>query len=111
MVNLPFADRVEAGRLLARELKARKIVQRGDAAVVLALTRGGVPVGFEVADRLQLPLDIVIARKPGVPWQPELAMGAITDTAHVLDDRMIGQLGISGDEVEDTIEREQAEMK
>ncbi len=111
MVSLPFADRMEAGHLLARALNSRKIAQPGDPAVVLALTRGGVPVGFEVADRLRLPLDIVVARKLGVPWQPELAMGAITDGAQVLDAPMIRQLGISDEQVEDTIEREQAEMR
>lgn len=60
MVYLPFADRQEAGRLLAEELSLRKV---GKVAIVLALTRGGVPVGYEVADRLQLPLDVIVVRK------------------------------------------------
>jgi predicted phosphoribosyltransferase len=108
MVQLPFADRVEAGRLLAAELSLRKIARD---AVILALTRGGVPVGFAVADRLHLPLDIIVARKIGVPWQPELAMGAIAGTAQFLDDRMIQGLGISDEDVEQIVAREQAEMK
>jgi putative phosphoribosyl transferase len=107
MVHLPFADRLEAGRLLAGEISLRKL----NSNAVLALTRGGIPVGFEVADRLHLPLDAMVVRKLGVPWQPELAMGAITSRARILDNRMIQQLGISADEVEDVIAREQAEMK
>ena len=98
MVHLPFADRVEAGRLLAKELYSRKIGLLR-SAVVLAVTRGGVPVGFEVADRLHLPLDIVVARKLSVPWQPELAMGAIAGDSPILDDAMIRQLGISPEDV------------
>jgi len=65
MVHLPFADRLEAGRLLADQLSFHKVP--GDA-VVLALPRGGVPVGFAIAERLHLPLDVLIARKLGVPW-------------------------------------------
>ena len=108
MVHLPFADRVEAGRLLARELSLHKL---GQDAVVLALVRGGVPVGFAVADRLHLPLDVIVPRKLGVPWQPELAMGAIAGTARILDERMIRHLSIPEEDIEDTIAREQAEMK
>ena len=107
MVHLPFADRVEAGRLLARELAPHHL----RSAVVLGLARGGVPVGFAVADRLHLPLDVIVARKLGVPWQPELAMGAIAGTARILDGRMIRELGICDDEVEEIVAREQAEMK
>jgi putative phosphoribosyl transferase len=77
MVHLPFADRLEAGRLLAGELSRRKISRD---AVLLALTRGGVPVGFAVGDRLHLPLDVIVVRKIGIPWQRELAMGAIAGT-------------------------------
>jgi putative phosphoribosyl transferase len=108
MVHLPFRDRREAGRLLADELSLRNIAQN---TVVLALARGGVPVGFAVADRLRLQLDVIVARKLGVPWQPELAMGAIAGTARVLDDRMIRQLGISDEEVADIVTREQTEMR
>jgi len=108
MVHLPFADRVEAGRLLAAELSLRKLTPD---AVILALTRGGVLVGFAVADRLHLPLDIIVARKIGVPWQPELAMGAIAGAARILDDRMIQELGVSDEEVDRIVAREMAEMK
>lgn len=108
MVHLPFADRVEAGRLLAKELSSRGIAP---GSVVLALTRGGVPVGFAVADRLHLPLDVIVARKLGVPWQPELAMGAIAGEARVLDIPMIRELGIADEDVDEAIARERAEMK
>jgi putative phosphoribosyl transferase len=108
MVHLPYADRLEAGRLLADELSQRKI---GRDAVVLALTRGGAPVGFAVADRLHVPLDVVVARKLGVPWQPELAMGAVAGAARILDSRMIQELGVPYEDVEEIVAREQAEMR
>jgi predicted phosphoribosyltransferase len=108
MTHLPFEDRLEAGRLLAAELSRRDI---GHHAVVLALTRGGVPVGFSVAERLHIPLDIVVARKLGVPWQPELAMGAIAGATRILDDRMIRELGISAEDVDEIATREQAEIE
>lgn len=107
MVHVPFTDRVEAGRLLAKELSLHGI---GLDAVVLALVRGGVPVGFAVADRLHLPLDVIVARKLGVPWQPELAMGAIAGTARILDNRIIREMEISDDDIEETVAREQGEM-
>jgi len=112
MMHLPFADRVEAGRLLARELASRPIAGLQDGnAVVLALTRGGVPVGFAVADRLCLPLDIIVVRKLGVPWQPELAIGAIAGGTRILDESLIRQLGISAEDLDETIAVEQAEMR
>ena len=69
-----FHDRMEAGRLLADQLRG---YERHPDAIVLALPRGGVPVGFEIATRLGLPLDVFVVRKLGVPGQRELAMGAI----------------------------------
>jgi putative phosphoribosyl transferase len=74
---MKFADRDEAGRRLADKLLHLKDRQ----PVVLALPRGGVAVGFEIAQALDAPLDIVLVRKIGVPWQPELALGAVTDGA------------------------------
>lgn len=73
-----FADRVEAGRLLAAQLAARNF----ERPVVLALPRGGLPVGLEVARALNAPLDAVLVRKIGVPWQPELAAAAVVDGDH-----------------------------
>lgn len=72
-----FADRADAGRRLAGRLAHLKDQQ----PVVLALPRGGVAVGFEIAQTLEAPLDIVLVRKIGVPWQPELALGAVSDGA------------------------------
>ena len=69
-----FRDRREAGRQLAEEVSERL----GDEdVVVLGLPRGGVPVAFEVARKLNAPLDVIVVRKLGVPYQPELGMGAI----------------------------------
>jgi putative phosphoribosyl transferase len=107
MIHLPFADRLEAGRLLADELSHRRL---SPETVVLALTRGGVPVGFSVADRLKLPLDFIVARKIGIPWQPQLAMGAIAGAVRILDDRMIRELEIAPEDVDRVVRREQAEM-
>ena len=69
-----FRDRTEAGQLLAEPLRA---YERRPDAIVLALPRGGVPVGFEIAKALKLRLDVFVVRKLGVPGQRELAMGAI----------------------------------
>jgi putative phosphoribosyl transferase len=68
-----FRDRRDAGRQLAAALKMRKFVD----PIVMGLPRGGVPVACEVAVALEAPLDVFVVRKLGVPWQPELAMGAI----------------------------------
>ncbi|WP_198003220.1 phosphoribosyltransferase [Alkalilimnicola ehrlichii MLHE-1] len=70
-----FSDRTEAGRALARELVARDYPR----PVVYALPRGGVPVAFEVAEALDAPLDLLMVRKIGVPWQPELALAAVVN--------------------------------
>lgn len=82
----PYADRAEAGRELAAVL-ARRAWQR---PVVLALPRGGVPVAVEVARALHAPLDLLLVRKIGAPWQPELAVGAVVDGGEpvlVIDER------------------------
>ncbi len=72
---MPFENRSEAGRKLAAALSSYK----DQRPVVLALPRGGVPVAAEVAAALDAPLDLILVRKIGVPWQPELAMGAVVD--------------------------------
>ena len=108
MVELPFRDRSEAGRVLGAELAARKQPKN---TIVLALPRGGLPVGAEVADALQAPLDVVVVRKLGVPWQPELAMGAIAGGTRVLDHQLIRDLRISDEEVEAVVAREMKEVE
>ncbi|HSR70840.1 MAG TPA: phosphoribosyltransferase family protein [Kiloniellales bacterium] len=70
-----FSDRSEAGRALATRLSRLK----HEAPVVLALPRGGVPVAYEIAIALEAPLDLILVSKIGVPWQPELAAGAVVD--------------------------------
>jgi putative phosphoribosyl transferase len=81
-----FLNRVAAGRALARHLQS--YAQRQDV-IVLALPRGGVPVGFEVAAALHAPLDVLLVRKLGVPWQEELAMGAIASGGALYVDRRL----------------------
>lgn len=104
-----FADRQEAGRLLA-DLLETKI--GGEDAVVLALPRGGVPVGYEVAARLGVPLDILLVRKLGVPWQPELAFGAVaTGDVVVLNHDHLRALGMGDEVVADIVERERGELE
>jgi len=77
IARTPFADRVEAGRQLGARLVALNLAH----PVVLALPRGGVPIGLEVARALDAPLDLLLVRKIGVPWQPELAVAAVMDGA------------------------------
>jgi predicted phosphoribosyltransferase len=104
-----FKDRIHAGKLLAQQLAPR--ADRDDA-IVLALPRGGVPVGFAVADALQLPLDVMVARKLGVPSHPELAMGAIAGGGQrVIRSDVVQALGITDEVIEDTARRELAELQ
>jgi putative phosphoribosyl transferase len=92
MHNAYFADRAEAGRVLAEALDA---YSETDDVVVLALPRGGVPIGFEVARRLNLPLDVIVVRKIGTPGQQELAMGAVASGgALVRNEHVISSLRI-----------------
>lgn len=107
-MNLPFQDRSHAGCLLGAELVTRKF---GANTIVLALTRGGVPVGAKVAEALNAPLDVIVVRKLGVPWQPELAMGAIAGETRILDRYLINELHISERTVEDVTARENRELK
>ena len=107
MPALPFEDRFEAGRLLGGELASRKM---GADPILIALPRGGVPVGASAAEALGAPLDIVVARKLGVPWRPELAMGAIAGEARVLDSALIRQLGITAREIDAVAVREMQEL-
>lgn len=104
-----FRDRKEAGHLLARKLA--KYATRKDV-LILALPRGGVPVGFEVATALNVPLEILVVRKLGVPGQEELAMGAIaTGGIRVLNQEVISQCGISDHEIKAVSAREQSELR
>jgi predicted phosphoribosyltransferase len=105
---MQFADRQEAGRLLADRLA--KYANRADT-LVLALPRGGVPVGYELAQRLSLPLDIIGVRKLGVPGQEELAFGAIASGGvRILDDEIVDALQLSPEIIEQVAAAEQREL-
>lgn len=102
-----FADRAAAGRDLAQRLEE----YREREPVVLGLPRGGVVVAWEVARNLDAPLDVIVVRKLGVPWQPELAMGAIGEGGvRVLDETVLRMSGATDDDVRAVEAREQAEL-
>ena len=104
-----FKDRSEAGRLLAGALDHYR--DRPDA-LVLALPRGGVPVGYEIAKTLHLPLDVFIVRKLGVPGEEELAMGAIASGGvRSLNKSVIEQLGIPESVIDSVSNREAQELE
>ncbi len=107
---MSFTDRSDAGRRLARALLAYK----ADRPVVLALPRGGVPVAAEVARALDAPMDLVLVRKIGVPFEPELAMGAVVDGPAPLTVRnadVIALSGVSEAAFAEVRERELAEIE
>jgi putative phosphoribosyl transferase len=104
-----FRDRTEAGQLLANKLRKYANCQE---LLVLALPRGGVPVGFEVAKALNAPLDILVVRKLGVPGEEELAMGAVASGGiRVLDEEIIRLMGISDHVIETVSAREQDALR
>jgi putative phosphoribosyl transferase len=110
MREIRFADRSDAGRRLADRLRQFK----GQDPVVLALPRGGVPVGLEVARALDAPLDLVLVRKIGAPHQPELALGAVVDGSRpetVLNEEIVRELQISEDYLAAARVRELAEIE
>ena len=106
-------DREEAGRLLAQALA--HYAGRPNV-VVLGLPRGGVPVARNVADFLGAPLDVFLVRKLGVPWQPELAFGAIAETpgtdppVRVIDQSLVRECELSAKAIDEIAEREQIEI-
>lgn len=107
-VETRFPDRAAAGRALAGLLG--HYASRDDT-VVLALPRGGVPVGLEIARHLHAPLDVIIVRKLGVPWQRELAMGAIAGGGFRAMNRNVTATGlITEDVINDVIQHEQREL-
>jgi putative phosphoribosyl transferase len=107
-VQLPFADRVDAGRQLAGALQHL----RGSDPVVVGLPRGGVPVALEVARSLGAPLDVIVVRKLGVPFQPELGMGAIgEDGIRVVNRDLVRQVGVSEEQLAEVEARERVELE
>ncbi|MBV8345537.1 MAG: phosphoribosyltransferase [Candidatus Eremiobacteraeota bacterium] len=104
-----FADRADAGRQLAELL-----VEYADdpGVLVLALPRGGVPIGYEIARRLRVPLDVYVVRKLGVPGHEELAMGALaSDGTWVLDDDLIASLRVEPSALDEVVRRESEELR
>jgi putative phosphoribosyl transferase len=107
---VPFRDRTDAGRRLAEALAGYKDQQ----SVILALPRGGVPVAAEVAALLKAPLDLILVRKVGVPFQPELAMGAVVDGGSPLivrNEDVIRLAGIGEQEFRAVCDDELAEIE
>ncbi|MGW6393476.1 alpha/beta family hydrolase [Streptomyces sp. NPDC055103] len=105
---MDFSDRTDAGRQLAARLDHLKYQD----VVVLGLPRGGVPVAAEVADALDAPLDICLVRKLGVPWQPELAMGALGEGGvRVLNEQVLRETGVGERELAAVEEREHIELE
>lgn len=91
-----FRDRRDAGRRLAAELGSLA----AERPVVLALPRGGVPVGYEIARALRAPLDVWSVRKVGVPWHPELGVGAVAEGGYVhLNEDILEHVGLTKDEL------------
>jgi putative phosphoribosyl transferase len=104
-----FADRAEAGGLLAERLA--HVAEPDSEAVVLGLPRGGVPVASAIAERLGSLLDVVVVRKLGVPIQPELAMGAIGEGGvRIIDPEIMRWAGIGSGELQRVELRERAEI-
>jgi predicted phosphoribosyltransferase len=98
-----FKDRLHAGELMVEKLRPR--VAKGKVQV-LAIPAGGVPVGYALAERLKIPLDVVIVRKIQIPWNTEAGFGAVTwDGRPILNEPLLAQLGLSAEIVEQCISR------
>ena len=106
--NILFHDRVDAGKKLAAELE--KFSDK--RVMVLAIPRGGVVVGYEIAKKLRAPLDIVVPRKLRAPNQPELAIGAITEDGNIiLDEELVDSLNVSNNYIEIESQRQKMEIE
>ena len=107
-----FQDRRDAGRALGRAILASGVWRSGQDGIVLGLPRGGVPVAYEVALALHLPLDIVVVRKLGVPGLAELAMGAVAaDGIVALNAAIIHEFRIPEDVIDAAVEQERREVE
>lgn len=107
MTDALFQDRRDAGRALAQRLSG--YADRPDVRV-LALPRGGVPVGFEVAQALRAPLDVLVVRKLGAPDHEELALGAIAPGVCHVNRRLLQEIGTDPERLDRIIEQEQVEL-
>jgi putative phosphoribosyl transferase len=105
---VPFVDRADAGRRLAEQLR----FPEDDDVVVLGLPRGGVAVAAEVALALDAPLDVVVVRKIGLPFQPELAMGAVGEEGiRIVNDDVVQGARVSNDDFAEVERRERTELE
>jgi putative phosphoribosyl transferase len=103
-----FVDRRDAGRALAGRVALAEL----EDPLVLGLPRGGVPVAYEVAAALGAELDVVVARKVGVPWRPELGAGAVAgDGPPVFDQGVLSLAGLTEEDLAPVVERERAEVR
>ena len=98
-----FKDRCHAGELLSEMLKRHVSLED---AVLLAIPAGGVPIGYEISRRLNLPMDLVIVRKLQIPWDPEAGFGAISsDGEMVLNEQLVDHLGLSEEVIEEVVRK------
>lgn len=103
-----FRDRVDAGHQLAAMLQT----YAPEAPIVLALPRGGVPVGYEVARALAAPLDVWVVRKVGVPWYPELGVGAVAEGGYIhLSPEIVAEAGLTKAELDAVVQEKRAEVE
>ena len=103
-----YRDRTDAGERLADHLAELDLHE----PVVLALPRGGVPVAYEVATRLRAPLDVVVARKLGAPFQPELGIGAVAEGGEpIYDEHLLRQLDLDEEALDELVARERTELE
>jgi predicted phosphoribosyltransferase len=107
--SIRYLDRCHAGRVLASYLMDQPV---GDNPLVLALPRGGVPVGYEVADAVAAPLDVFVVCKLGLPIQPEFAMGSLVSGGLLLlDHSLIQEAGVSATDIDRVTRREERELE
>jgi predicted phosphoribosyltransferase len=98
-----FRDRLHAGKLLSEKL--REYADKGNM-ILLALPAGGVPVGYAVAKKLGIPMDVMVIRKVQIPWNTEAGFGALTwDGETVLNESLVEQLGLTREEIEESISK------
>jgi putative phosphoribosyl transferase len=102
-----FSDRKQAGKMLAS-----KLIDYAERSIVLAIPRGGVVVGYEIAHQLKVPLDVIVPRKVGAPFNPELAIGAVTeDGTMILDRKLVEYLRVPESHIKEESERQRQEIK
>jgi putative phosphoribosyl transferase len=102
-----FSDRKEAGKMLAS-----KLTDYTQKSIVLAIPRGGVVVGYEIAQKLKVSLDVIVPRKVGAPFNPELAIGAVTeDGTIILDKQLVEYLKVHESHIKEESERQRQEIK